>query len=187
MRIAFTAPRDFRLYNDHEGVLGVGADRSLLYFSCKAGNVPGRIDEWMRNNLQPTPTDIQSTEIGGAEAAIGSRPRGSDTGLDQVRYVIIRRPDGICYFNLLSDGPDRDRRIGALVDATRSFHDLSTAEAAALRPWRLHVVPRGGASTAALAARLPYQDLRVERLLVLNGVDDAASFARLDQVKIVEP
>jgi predicted Zn-dependent protease len=187
MRIAFSAPRDFRLYNDHDGVIGIGSDRSVMLFSCRAGPVPGRLDDWMRNKLQPTPTDIQSTEIGGAEAAIGARPRGSDTGLSQVRYVIIRRPDGICYFNLTSDGPDRDRRIAAMVEATRSFRDLSPAEAAALRPYRLHIVPRGGASAATLASRLPYPDLRLERLLTLNGVDDAASFARLEQVKIVEP
>ncbi len=187
MRIAFSAPRDFRLYNDNEGVLGVGSDRSLLYFTCKAGKVTGRLDDWMRNKLQPTPTDIQSTEIGGAEAAVGARPRGSDTGLGQVRYVIIRRPDGICYFNLMSEGPDRDRRIEQMVEATRSFHDLSVAEAAALRPYRLRVVPRGGASAAAMAARMPYPDFKLERLLALNGVDDAASFARREQVKTIEP
>ncbi len=187
MRIAFTAPRDFRLYNDNEGVLGVGSDRSLLYFSCKPVKIPGRIDDWMRNTLQPTPTDIQSTEIGGAEAAIGSRPRGSDTGLNQVRYVVIRRPDGVCYFNLMSEGADRDRRIVALVDAARSFHDLSPAQAAALAPYRLQVVPRGNASAASLAARIPYPDLKLERLLVLNGVDDPAAFMRLDQVKLVQP
>ncbi len=187
MRIAFSAPRDFRLYNDHEGVLGVGSDRSLLYFTCKAGDVPGRLDDWMRNKLQPTPTDIQSTRIGGAEAAIGARARGSDTDLNQIRYVIIRRPDGICYFNMISEGPDRDRRIDQMVEATRSFHDLSVAEAVALRPYRLRIVPRGGASAAAMAARMPYPDLKLERLLALNGVDDAASFAQRQQVKIVEP
>jgi predicted Zn-dependent protease len=187
MRIAFSALRDFRLFNDHDGVLGIGSDRSLLYFSCKVGSVPGRLDDWMRNKLQPTPIDIRSTEIGGAEAAIGARPRGPDTGLSQVRYVLIRRPDGICYFNLLSDGPNRDRRIAAMVEATRSFHDLTPAEAAALRPYRLRVVPRGGASAAAFAARMPYPDLKLDRLLTLNGVDDAAAFARREQVKIVEP
>jgi predicted Zn-dependent protease len=186
MRIAFTMPRDFRLYNDHEGVLGVGSDRSLLYFSCKAGKIEGRLDDWMRNRMQPTPTDIQSTEIGGAEAAIGARPRGSDTGLGQVRYVVIRRPDGVCYFNLLSDGPDRDRRIDALVQATRSFRDLSVSEAGALRPYRLHIVPRGP-SAAALAARMPYPDLKLERLLTLNGVDSAAELAQREQIKLVEP
>ena len=42
-------------------------------------------------------------------------------------------------------------------------------------------------SFAAFAARLPYPDLKLDRVLVMNGVDDAAGFARLDQVKIVEP
>jgi predicted Zn-dependent protease len=186
MRIAFTMPRDFRLYNDHEGVLGVGSDRSLLYFSCKAGKVDGRLDDWMRNRMQPTPTDIQSTEIGGVEAAIGARPRGSDTGLGQVRYVLIRRPDGVCYFNLLSDGPDRDRRIDVLVHATRSFRDLSVSEAGALRAYHLKIVPRGP-SAATLAARMPYPDFKLERLLALNGVDDAAAFMQLGQVKVVAP
>ena len=187
MRIAFSALRDFKLYNDHEGVLGIGSDRSLLYFTCTAGNVPGKLDDWMRNKLQPTPTDIQATEIGGAEAAIGARPRGSDTGLAQVRYVLIRRPDGVCYFNLMSDGEDRDRRINALVASTRSFHELSVAEAGALRPYRLRVVPRGGGSAASLAARMPYADFKLQRLLVLNGVDDAAGLVQREQVKLVVP
>jgi len=186
MRIAFVMPRDFRLYNDHEGVLGVGEDRSLLYFSCKAGEVQGRLDDWMRNRMQPTPVDIQETRIGGAEAAIGARPRGSDTGLGQVRYVVLRRPDGICYFNLLAEGPDRDRRINSLVEATRSFRDLSVSEAGALRAYRLRLLP-GGQSAAALAARMPYPDFRMERLLTLNGVDDAGALAQREQIKIVEP
>jgi predicted Zn-dependent protease len=186
MKFGFTAPHDFRLINRHDGVLGIGGDGSLLWFSCTPGTVEGRLDDWMRNKMQPTPTDIQETEIGGAEAAIGARPRGSDTGLGQVRYVLIRRPDGMCYFNLLSEGPDRDRRIGGLVDSTRSFHDLSEAQAAALRPFRLRVVPRGP-SPQALAARMPFPDFRLQRLLVLNGVDDAAALAQRAQVKLVEP
>ena len=187
MRLAFSAPPDFRLFNDHEGVLGVGRDRSLLYFSCTDEQIPGRLDDWMRNQLKPTPTDIQSMEIGGAEAAIGSKPRGSDTGLDQIRYVLVRHGRGICYFNLLSDGPDRDRRIETLVAATRSFHSLSEAEADSLRPFHLHVIAPAGASAAALAQRMPYDDHRLQRLLTLNGVDDPAALTRLPQIKIVEP
>ena len=44
-----------------------------------------------------------------------------------------------------------------------------------------------GSSAAQLARRLPYGDYRMERLLVLNGVDNAAELMRLPQVKIVEP
>ena len=185
MRFGFSAPHDFRLVNYHDGVLGIGSDGSLMWFSCRQGQIEGRLDDWMRNKIQPTPTDIQETSIGGAEAAIGARPRGSDTGLGQVRYVLIRRPDGVCYFNLLSDGPDRDRRINTLINAARSFHDLTVAEASALRPFRLTVVPGGPAR--ALAARMPYPDFKLERLLVLNGVDDASALSQRDQVKLVTP
>ena len=187
MRFAFEAPRDFRLLNDHDGVLGIGRDRSLMYFSCRDEAVPGSLADWLRDKMKPTPTDIQTTEIGGAEAAIGSRPRGSDTGVGQLRYVIVRRDKGVCFFNLLSEGPDRDRRIEVLVTAARSFHSLSAAEAAALRPYRLHVIASAGASAAALAQRMPYGDFKLERLLVLNGADTTAELARLSQVKIVEP
>ena len=140
LRLAFTAPPDYFVFNESDGVLAVGRDRSLMFFSCTTDQVPGRLDDWMRNKLKPTPTDIQAIEIGGAEAAIGARPRGSDTGLAQARYVIIRHGERICYFNLVSEGPGQDREIGLLVNAARSFRSLSVAEAAALRPYRLRIV-----------------------------------------------
>ncbi len=187
MKLSFRAPADFTLFNDHDGVLGVGRDRSVLYFSCLNERIPGRLDDWMRNKLTPTPTDIQSTTINGQEAAIGAKPRGADTGLSQLRHVIVRNGPGICYFNLFADGPDRDRRVDEMIAAARSFRFLSDAEAAALRPYRLHVLPRGNETAATLARRMPYRDFRLERLLALNGVDDAADLLKHTEVKIVEP
>ena len=187
MRLAFTAPADFRLFNEPDGVLGLGSDHSAWLFSCRDGKIEGRLADWMRDELKPTPTDIQATEIDGVEAAIGARPRGSDTGLGQLRYVLIRHGEGFCYFNLLSDGPDRDRKIDTLVQAARSFRTLSAAEAGALQPYRLRVVPRDGLSAAQFARRMPYRDLPLARLLALNGVDGAADFATRAEVKLVEP
>lgn len=187
MQFAFDLPRDFKLFNDHDGVIAVGRDRSMMYFSCKTGRVAGRLDDWMRDQLKPTPTDIEETQIGGQEAAIGARPRGSDTGLGQIRYVVIRRDDGICYFNLLAEGPDRDRRIETMVSATRTFRPLSMAEAANIRPYRLQVIPTAGTSPSAVAARLPYSDLKMERLLTLNGVDDGAALMSKPEIKTVTP
>lgn len=186
MRLAFEAPPDFHLFNSHDGVLGVGRDRSLLYFSCLDAQISEPLDDWMRNQLKPTPANIEHTEIGGVEAAIGARPRGADVGLGQIRYVIIRHGDGICYFNLLSEGPDRDRRIEAMTAASRSFHTLSAAEAASLRPYTLHVIASAGTTATALAQRMPYRDYRMERLVTLNGVDTPAELMQKPQVKIIE-
>ncbi|MFO1079718.1 MAG: M48 family metalloprotease [Reyranellaceae bacterium] len=187
MRIGFEAPRDFRLFNDQDGVLGVGRDRSLIFFSCLPEPVPGSLAEWMRSQLKPTPTDIQTIEIAGAEAAIGARPRGSDTGLSQLRYVMVRRGERVCYFNLLSEGADRDQRIEVLVNAARTFHGLSNAELAALKPYRLKVVTTGGTSAAQIAQHLPYDDFKMQRLLVLNGVDSPAALMRQAQIKTIQP
>ena len=104
-----------------------------------------------------------------------------------MRYVMIRHGDQVCYFNLLSDGPDRDRRIAVLVNAARSFRTLSDAEAAALRPYRLRVLSMRGLSVEQLAERMPYADYRMQRLLVLNGVDTPAQLQALPLVKTVEP
>ncbi len=99
LKLAFEAPRDFRLFNDTDGVLGVGRDRSLFVLLLHRGSAAGQpLADWMRNRLKPTPTDIHTTEIGGAEAAIGARPRGSDTGLGQTRYVLIRHGDRVCFW-----------------------------------------------------------------------------------------
>lgn len=187
LKLGFEAPRDFRLFNDQDGVLGVGRDRSLLFFSCIKEQVPGPLAEWMRDKLKPTPTDIQTTQIDGAEGAIGARPRGSDAGLGQVRYVMVRHGDQVCYFNVLSEGSGRDRRIDVLVNAARTFRTLSDAEAAALRPYRLRVIAPAGASAAQLAARLPYGDFKMKRLLVLNGVDSGTDLVSEPRVKIVQP
>lgn len=187
LRLAFDAPGDFRLFNDSDGVLGVGRDRSLLFFSCVADAAPGSLATWMRDRLKPTPSDIQPTVIDGSEAVIAARARGSDTGVSQMRYVMIRHGEQVCFFNLLADGPDRDRRIATLIDAARTFRTLSPAEAAALRPYRLAVIAPGTATAEQLAARLPYAGARMDRLLVLNGVDDPRALAGRARVKLVVP
>ncbi len=187
LRLAFTAPAGFFVFNENDGVLAVGRDRSLMFFSCTTDQVEGRLDDWMRNKLKPTPTDIRATEIGGAEAAIGARPRGSDTGLAQARYVIVRHGERICYFNLMSEGPGQDRQIELLLNAAGSFRSLSDAEVVALKPYRLRIISPTGSTAAQLAARMPYQTLRMERLLVLNAADAPADLTRRSEIKIIEP
>ena len=176
MKHCLRAPRAISgCYNDHDGVLGVGSDRSLLYFTCTAERVPGRLDDWMRNTAEAD----ADRHPGDRDRRCGGRDRRPAARL---RYrsrpgratSSSARPDGICFFNLLSDGPDRDRRIDALVEATRSFRDLSDA-----RPRRFGPIACASCRAAAprrrpSAARMPYPDLKLERLLALNGVDDAA-------------
>ncbi len=187
LRLAFTAPPGFRLFNDSDGVLAVNRDRSLMMFACLSTSIAGPLDDWMRNKLKPTPTDIQTLEINGNEAAIGARPRGSDTGLGQARYVVIRDGNRVCNFALVSEGANQDRQIEEMVRAARTFRTLTPAEAAALRPYRLRIVSPAGSTPAQLAARMPYADLKMQRLLVLNAAETPAELASRSQIKLIEP
>ena len=187
LRLTFTAPPGFRLLNDNDGVLAVDRDRSLMLFSCLPTPVSGSLDDWMRNRLKPTPTDIQATEINGNEAAIGARPRGSDTGLGQARYIVIRAGNRVCNFALVSEGAGQDRQVEAMIRAAQTFRTLTPAEAAALQPYRLRIVSPAASTPAQLAARMPYPDLKMERLLVLNAAQAPADIGSRAQIKIVEP
>jgi predicted Zn-dependent protease len=187
LRLGFTVPPGFRLFNDSDGVLAVNRDRSLMMFSCLTTPVAGPLDDWMRNKLKPTPTDIQILEINGNEAAIGARPRGSDTGLGQARYIVIRQGTRACNFALVSEGADQDRQIEAMVQAARTFRTLTPSEAASLQPYRLRIVSPAGSTPAQLAARMPYSDLRMERLLVLNAAQMPADLGSRSEIKIVQP
>ena len=187
LRLAFTVPPGFRLFNDSDGVLAVNRDRSLMLFSCLSTPVAGPLDDWMRNKLKPTPTDIQLLEINGNEAAIGARPRGSDTGLGQARYIVVRQGVRVCNFALVSEGADQDRQIEAMVRAARTFRTLPPSEVASLQPYRLRIVSPAGSTPAQLAARMPYPDLRMERLLVLNAAQMPADLGSRSEIKIVQP
>lgn len=187
LRLTFTAPPGFRLFNDSDGVLAVNRDRSLMLFSCLSTPVAGPLDDWMRNKLKPTPTDIQTLEINGNEAAIGARPRGSDTGLGQARYIVIRQGARVCNFALVSEGADQDRQIEAMVRAAQTFRTLPPSEAASLQPYRLRIISPAGSTPAQLAARMPYPDLRMERLLVLNAAQMPADLGSRSEIKIVQP
>lgn len=187
LRLAFTVPPGFRLFNDSDGVLAVNRDRSLMLFSCLPTPVSGPLDDWMRNKLKPTPTDIQTLEINGNEAAIGARPRGSDTRLGQARYVVLRQGVRVCNFALVSEGADQDRQIDAMIRAARTFRTLTPSEAASLQPLRLRIVSPAGSTPAQLAAGMPYPDLRMERLLVLNAAQAPAELTSRSEIKIVQP
>ena len=144
------------------------------------------IADWIIG-AKPTPTDIRTLEINGSEAAIGARPRGSDTGLGQARYIAIRQGARVCNFALVSEGADQDRQIEAMVQAARTFRTLTSSEAASLQPYRLRIVSPAGSTPAQLAARMPYPDLRMERLLVLNAAQVPADLTGRSEIKTVQP
>ena len=74
-----------------------------------------------------------------------------------------------------------------MVQAARTFRTLTPSEAASLQPYRLRIVSPAGSTPAQFAARMPYPDLRMERLLVLNAAQMPADLGSRSEIKIVQP
>jgi hypothetical protein len=113
--LAFECPRDFPAVQRPGRRAGRRRDRSLLYFSCKsgtcrAGSTTGCATAAADADRHPGDRDRRR------EAAIGARPRGSDTGLGQVALRHDPPARRHLLFQLAERGPDRDRRIDVLVE-----------------------------------------------------------------------
>lgn len=68
----------------------------------------------------------------------------------------------------------------------QSVQRLSSADAAKIRPRRLRIVTvQRGDTVQSVAARMAYDDLRVERFIALNGLSANATLSQGQKVKIV--
>ena len=76
--------------------------------------------------------------------------------------------------------------LPAMTDAARTFRRLSGAEAGQLREKRIGIVTvRPGDTAERLARRMNFDDYRVERFRVLNGLRPGEPLRAGERVKIV--
>lgn len=190
LRIAFRAPPGFRLRNTPEALFGTHRSGALMRFDGATLEFPWHStwrylqDEWASDT---TLDSVDIITVRGLEAAVGTTRINTDRGLRDVRLVAIRdAPDHVYRFLFLTP-PERTRALGApFRRSVDSFRRLDEREAAAFRPLRLRVVAvEPGQSVATLADRMAFDDFRVERFRVLNGLAPGARLRPGQLVKIV--
>jgi len=115
---------------------------------------------------------VEGIDVNGMTAVTGyGRVNFSQGGIRDVRLVAIRGGPNRIFRLLFASPPAQTRGLEEeLQRTTYSFRRLSDAEAAATKPLRIRVVPvRPGDTVAALAAKMPFERLRMEWFLALNG------------------
>src|SRR3546814_928724 len=76
--------------------------------------------------------------------------------------------------------------LGAMTSKVQSFRTLSASDAAAIRARYVRVVTvKAGDTPTSLADRMAFPDHKLERFLVLNGLDSGARLAAGQKVKLV--
>ena len=186
---AFTAPPRFTVVNSDEAVIAKGPNDSYVVFdgvrvSARTSMIDYLARDWgAKADLEA----VQSLNVNGMEAAT-ARARATAQGRNfDIRYVAIRFDRGQAYrFRFLSPPAATANLNVDFQRTTFSFRRLSEAEAGAFRGQRVRVITVGpGDTIAAIAARMPFADHRVERLRALNGMAPGQRLRSGQRLKII--
>ena len=190
LRIAFTAPPGFHLRNGPEAVVGTHPSGATMRFDRARLENPS-ISTWryLRSvwASRVALTRIERTHVDGMESVAASTRVRTKSGVRDVRLVAIRAAPNRVYRFFFATPPRQTRELSTpFRQMIASFRRLGVQQTANLRPLRLRVVQvTPGESVEALAARMPFNDFRIERFQVLNGLRPGERLRPGQLVKIV--
>jgi predicted Zn-dependent protease len=190
LRIRFEVPPEYHLFNTHSAVYALGPGGATIIFDAapaaeKLQSIA--MVQYVSGAVRPGLPDVKATRINGLEAATGSINVDTNRGRMELRLAAIRvSPTAIYRFRFLTPagllselGPGNFRTLD-------SFRRLTTAEATALKPLRIHLVTvKKGQTVASLARTMPFERYEVERFGVLNGIAPNAKLVPGQRVKVI--
>ena len=190
LRIRFEVPPEYQLFNTQSAVYALGpGDATIIFDAAPAAEQLQSVTmvQYVSGAVRPGLPDVTATRINGLEAATGSLNVDTNRGRMELRLAAIRvAPTAIYRFRFLTPtrllselGPGNLRTL-------ESFRMLTTAEAAALKPLRIHLVTiKKGQTVDILARKMPFERYQVERFGVLNGIAPNAKLVPGQRVKVV--
>lgn len=189
LRIAFTAPQGFTMSNGTQAVSITGGNVQAQ-FTTRA--FTGNLDSYARaalgdllgQNGQVPQTAAQRTTVNGTPAAyLTVRATADNRQLDVTIFAYQTAPDRAFHFAILAPA---GQGIGGASTLVQSFRTLTAAQAAQIKPRYVRVVTvRANDTVQSLAGRMAFDEYKVERFLVLNGLASNAAVRAGDRVKIV--
>ena len=190
LRIAFTAPPGFRLRNGPGVVVATHPTGALLRFDEARLQDPAITTARYLQGDWASKVQLDRIErlaIDGLDAVAASTRVRTQSGVRDVRLVAIRATPERVYRFFFVTRPNQTKEFAApFRQMMASFRRLSQRQAANLRPLRLRVVEVAPADTVeSLAARMPFNDFRIERFRVLNGLRPGERLRPGQLVKIV--
>jgi predicted Zn-dependent protease len=189
LRFEFTVPPGFHVRNSSRAVLAQRADGASIVFDRAPKAYNGGMLDYLTGEWAPRLQlrDAEWIDVNGLEAATGSDRINTRGGPADVRLVAIRFDDGAIYRFIFLTKPDLTRSLAQdLQETTYSFRRLSRGEATQLRPQRIKIVQvRRGDSVGSLASQMAFDDYKVERFSVLNGLQSGARLESGQLVKII--
>jgi predicted Zn-dependent protease len=189
LKFEFTVPEDFRLHNSADAVIARGPDGAGIQFDQAPGAPSGDLLDYLAHTWGKNVSlkNLERITVNGLDGATGTTRISTQNGTVDLRLAAIRFDARTVYRFLFITDPDQTASLSeALRRTTYSFRKLTDAEAAALKPQRIRVVTvQPGDTVASLAARMPFEDYKVERFRTLNGLAEGAALTPGQKVKLV--
>lgn len=185
----FEVPAGFRLTNTPARVVARGPQDSLIVFDDAGKKTHPDIGTYLRSvwaaNLDLD--EFERIDINGFRAATARTRINTQKGTMDLRLVAIQfAPNKIYRLRFLTPRDLTSRLAVDLRRSTYSFRGLAPAEVKTLKPHRIRAVTvEAGDTIAALAQRMPFDDFKVERFLVLNGMGPNDQLKVGNRIKIV--
>lgn len=184
------APQGFRLGHSGQRVIGTDNAGSQITFDVVSpsggNNSPRRYltAEWARGGAF---SDLQPLNVNGYQAATGMLRLNTSAGIRDARLIAIRSDQGRMSRLVFLTPPDRTARMEQDIRrSTYSFRPLSRAQRSAIRPRRIDIITvRRGDTVSALARRMAFDDLQVQRFLTLNGLEPGTPLQAGQKVKLI--
>ncbi len=185
--LKFSVPQGFAMQNGTSSVAISGQSaQSQFAMASYSGDLTGYVEQAFRSvagNQQVNFGQIQRTTVNGIPAAFATaRVTANRQAVDVTVFAYSFGNDRAYHFTSVTPAG----QSSLFTPMYQSVRRLSGNETASIRPRRLRVISvRRGDTVQTLAARMAYDDLKVERFLALNGLASNASLAPGQKIKIV--
>ncbi|MBV1917994.1 MAG: M48 family metalloprotease [Sphingomonadaceae bacterium] len=189
LRLAFQTPDGFYMVNGTRAV-SISGQSGKAQFS--GGPYDGKLDNYVRaafsalggNDKQKvSPKSVKRVSINGLPAAYGvARVNNGSGEVDVLVFAYEFAKDRAYHFVTIAPA-GQSSVFASMFDSMRR---VSATEAAQVKPRRLDVVTvKSGDTAGSIAERMAFDDARLERFLVLNGLSANAALKSGGKVKVV--
>ena len=188
LRLAFQAPDGFYMVNGTRSVSITGQSGKGEFSS---GPYNGNLESYVRSvftavggdQQQVAPGEITRTTVNGLPAAYAAaRVQSSSGAVDVVVFAYQFANDRAYHFTTITQAG----QSGVFNPMFNSLRRVSADEASKVRARKLQVVTVSrGDTVQSLANRMAFDDAKLDRFLVLNGLPSGATLRSGDKVKIV--
>lgn len=190
LRITFEVPPEYQLFNTQSAVYAIGpGDATIIVDAAPAAEKLQSVTmaQYVTAAVRPGLPNATAMRINGLEAATGSINIDTNRGEMELRLAAIRAAPATIYrFRFLTPTNLLSKLGAGNLRTLESFRLLTAAEAAALKPLRVHLITvKKGQTVDALAGKMAFERYRVERFSVLNGIAPGADLSPGQRVKVV--